>query len=81
MSVERDFIALFCDDEDHGEDEPWGLDYALVRGDEELLRKKACEEGWTSVRLPGAPWHTEDRCPEHPPEAGPPPENVMEVRG
>jgi hypothetical protein len=81
VSVERDFIALVCDDEEHGDDEPWGLDLALERGEEELLRKKACEAGWTSVRFPGAPWHTEDRCPEHPREDPKPPDDVLEVRG
>lgn len=79
--IERDFIGLYCDGEDHGDDEPWGLELALERGDEELLRRKASEAGWTSVRFPGAPWHIEDRCPGCPREEPKPPDEVLEVRG
>lgn len=82
--INNEYLGLVCDAEEHDpEDEPAYLEWGYERGQEEQLRKKACEDGWTTVKFPGAPWRTaEDRCPDHPAPALPEvPDNTVEVRG
>lgn len=78
--IEKGFLGLYCDAAEHPEDdEPAYLEWGFQDQDE--LRKKACEDGWTTVRFPGAPWRNEDRCPEHPAKKVESPQNTVEVRG
>lgn len=80
--VVQSVIGLSCDHHEHVAEgmRPWGMDYGFRRGQEALLRKKACEQGWSSIRLPGAPWRILDHCPEHRVDPPPRPDDVVEVR-
>ena len=80
--IDKDFLGLFCDAAEHDEhDGPAFLEYGFRRGEEDQLRKLSCEQGWTTVRYPGAPWRTEDRCPDHPAAQPETPPDVVQVRG
>lgn len=80
--IDTGYIALLCDDKAHEDEdqEPYGLEYGFCQGQEANLRKKACEEGWTSVRLPGASWRWTDQCPEHPREQVVELPDIVEIR-
>jgi hypothetical protein len=72
-------IFLLCNHEDHPRDgsddgsDRYGLEHLFRRGQEQDLRKKACEDGWQSLRFPGAPWRWLDHCPAHRQEDQTPP--------
>lgn len=77
-------ITLVCDHPQHLAEgmKPYGAELGFRRGQDMLLRKKACEDGWMWVRLPGAPWQIKDYCPEHPwQDQTNAPDNTLEVRG
>lgn len=80
--IDKGYITLLCDAAEHEDEdqEPYGLDYGFKEGEEAALRRKACEDGWTSVRLPGAPWRWEDRCREHPGQPPQTPDDLVQVR-
>lgn len=80
--IESGFLGLYCDHPECADDE-YAEVYFLEDGfqSELELRRHAEKYGWKIVRKEGAPWHSEDFCPEHRPVDPPKPENTIRIEG
>lgn len=73
-------IGLGCDHPDEGFDpEIEFLEYGFTETSE--LYRRAREDGWTIVEVPGRPWEKQHFCPRHKPDEVELPESTIKIQG